>query len=184
MSAAHGGQILVSEATRALVSRAMPAGASLRDLGEHRLKDLPAPERLYQVTAEGLDAEFPPPSTHRRDAEQPAGLHVGAGRARGRARAACAPASRRRGSARDADRPGRDRQDAAGRRGGVGRPRALRRRRLLRRSRARARADRRPRRDRPDDGPRGPGRSRPAHRRSRRTSGRAGCCSCSTTSSR
>ena len=63
MSAAHGGQILASEATRALVSRAMPAGASLRDLGEHRLKDLPAPERLYQVTAEGLDAEFPPPST-------------------------------------------------------------------------------------------------------------------------
>ena len=63
MSAAHGGQILASEATRALVSRAMPAGTSLRDLGEHRLKDLPAPERLYQVTAEGLDAEFPPPST-------------------------------------------------------------------------------------------------------------------------
>ena len=60
MAAAHGGQILVSDATRALVSRAMPAGASLRDLGEHRLKDLPAPERLYQVTAEGLDAEFPP----------------------------------------------------------------------------------------------------------------------------
>ena len=63
MSAAHGGQILVSDATRALVSRAMPSGASLRDLGEHRLKDLPTPERLYQVTAEGLDAEFPPPST-------------------------------------------------------------------------------------------------------------------------
>src|SRR6476661_8713094 len=60
MAAAHGGQILASEATRALVSRAMPAGASLRDLGEHRLKDLPAPERIYQVTAEGLDAEFPP----------------------------------------------------------------------------------------------------------------------------
>ena len=41
----------------------MPAGASLRDLGEHQLKDLPAPERLYQVNAEGLDAEFPPPRT-------------------------------------------------------------------------------------------------------------------------
>ena len=63
MAAAHGGQILVSDATRALVSRGMPAGASLRDLGEHRLKDLPAPERLYQVTAEGLETEFPPPST-------------------------------------------------------------------------------------------------------------------------
>ncbi len=63
MSAAHGGQILASETTRALVSRAMPAGTSLRDLGEHRLKDLPAPERLYQVTADGLDADFPPPRT-------------------------------------------------------------------------------------------------------------------------
>jgi predicted ATPase/class 3 adenylate cyclase len=63
MSAAHGGQILASEATRGLVSRAMPAGASLRDLGEHRLKDLPAPERLYQVTAESLEAAFPPPRT-------------------------------------------------------------------------------------------------------------------------
>ena len=61
MSAAHGGQILASDATRGLISRALPAGASLRDLGEHRLKDLPAPERLYQITAEGLDAEFPPP---------------------------------------------------------------------------------------------------------------------------
>src|SRR5919109_693946 len=63
MSAAHGGQILASEATRALVSRAMPSGTSLRDLGEHRLKDLPAPERLYQVTANGLETEFPPPRT-------------------------------------------------------------------------------------------------------------------------
>ena len=63
MAAAHGGQILVSEATRALVSRSMPAGASLRDLGEHRLKDLPEEERLYQVAADGLDDEFPPPST-------------------------------------------------------------------------------------------------------------------------
>ena len=63
MAAAHGGQILVSEATRALVSRSMPAGASLRDLGEHQLKDLPEPERLYQVNAEGLDADFPAPRT-------------------------------------------------------------------------------------------------------------------------
>ena len=63
MSAAHGGQILASEATRALVSRPMPAGTSLRDLGEHRLKDLPTPERLYQVTADGLEADFPPPRT-------------------------------------------------------------------------------------------------------------------------
>src|SRR5258705_1824551 len=56
MSAAHGGQILVSEATRVLVSRAMPAGASLRDLGDHPLKDLPVPGRLYQGPAQGPDA--------------------------------------------------------------------------------------------------------------------------------
>jgi predicted ATPase/class 3 adenylate cyclase len=51
-AAGHGGQILVSQATRDLV------GADrLRDLGLHRLKDLAAPERLYQVG----DGEFPPP---------------------------------------------------------------------------------------------------------------------------
>ena len=97
MAAAHGGQILVSEATRALVSRSMPAGASLRDLGEHQLKDLPEPERLYQVNAEGLDADFPAPRTIDSTPEQPAGLHDRPGRARGRARAAgasCCAATR------------------------------------------------------------------------------------------
>lgn len=49
--AGHGGQILVSQATRDLA-----ASSQLRDLGEHRLKDLAAPERLYQVG----DEEFPP----------------------------------------------------------------------------------------------------------------------------
>src|SRR5215212_2702551 len=63
MAAAHGGQILVSDATRALISRAMPAGTHLQDLGEHRLKDLAVPERLFQVTADGLDAVFPAPHT-------------------------------------------------------------------------------------------------------------------------
>ncbi len=56
---AHGGQIVLSDAVRALVSGTLPADVSLRDLGEHRLKDL-APERLSQVVAEGLIAEFPP----------------------------------------------------------------------------------------------------------------------------
>ena len=65
----------------ALVSRAVPAGASLRDLGEHRLKDLPAPERLYQVTAEGLDADFPPLRTIDSTPNNLPRLHVGAGRA-------------------------------------------------------------------------------------------------------
>jgi predicted ATPase/class 3 adenylate cyclase len=55
-SAAHGGQVVVSDQTRAL------AGIALRDLGEHRLKDLTAPERLFQLG----DGTFPPLRTLRR----------------------------------------------------------------------------------------------------------------------
>jgi predicted ATPase/class 3 adenylate cyclase len=62
MSAGHGGQVLVSEATRRLVP-ALPAGLTLRDLGERRLKDLASPERLYQVTGAGLEEKFPPLKT-------------------------------------------------------------------------------------------------------------------------
>ena len=49
----HGGQVLLSEATHALVD------APVRDLGPHRLKDLTAPERIYQLEIEGLRSEFP-----------------------------------------------------------------------------------------------------------------------------
>ncbi|MDQ4005528.1 MAG: adenylate/guanylate cyclase domain-containing protein, partial [Actinomycetota bacterium] len=55
----HGGQILISGATEALVRRALPDGVEVTDLGEHRLKDLPHSERLFQLTVEGLTAEFP-----------------------------------------------------------------------------------------------------------------------------
>ena len=55
MSAGHGGQVLLSEATRAIVASDLPDGVSLRDLGEHRLKDLLAPQRLYQLG----DTKFP-----------------------------------------------------------------------------------------------------------------------------
>jgi class 3 adenylate cyclase len=44
-SAAHGGQVLVSDSIRALAARTLPAGVALRDVGEHRLKGLEAPER-------------------------------------------------------------------------------------------------------------------------------------------
>ncbi|MGZ4412986.1 MAG: ATP-binding protein [Gaiellaceae bacterium] len=50
MAAGHGGQVLLSQTTRDLVE------ADLRDLGEHRLKDLSAPQRLYQLG----EADFPP----------------------------------------------------------------------------------------------------------------------------
>jgi predicted ATPase/class 3 adenylate cyclase len=59
-AAGHGGQIVASAATGALVEPASPEGVSFRDLGEHRLKDLPRPERIFQVVADGLPAEFEP----------------------------------------------------------------------------------------------------------------------------
>jgi class 3 adenylate cyclase len=59
-SAAHGGQILLSGTTADLVADELPAGMSLRTLGEHNLKDFERAERIFQVGAEGLPAEFPP----------------------------------------------------------------------------------------------------------------------------
>ncbi|HEX9236931.1 MAG TPA: AAA family ATPase, partial [Actinomycetota bacterium] len=61
--AAHGGQIIVSGATRGLVEHALPEGVSLRDLGEYRLKDIVHPEHLHDLVIEGLPADFPPPRT-------------------------------------------------------------------------------------------------------------------------
>ncbi len=58
-AAAHGGQILLSQTTRDLVEHDLPKGISLRDLGTHRLKDLARPQRLFQVVAEDLPADFP-----------------------------------------------------------------------------------------------------------------------------
>ncbi len=58
-AAAHGGQVLVSQTTRAIVEDALTDGMRLKDLGMHRLKDLARAERLYQLTIEGLPAEFP-----------------------------------------------------------------------------------------------------------------------------
>jgi class 3 adenylate cyclase len=56
----YGGQVLVSETAAALVRDALPPGASLADLGVHRLKDLGRPERIFQLQAAGLQAQFPP----------------------------------------------------------------------------------------------------------------------------
>jgi predicted ATPase/class 3 adenylate cyclase len=61
--AAHGGQVIVSDATRGLVRHALPDGASLRNLGVHRLRGLADPEPLHQLTVEGLRSDFPPPRT-------------------------------------------------------------------------------------------------------------------------
>ena len=63
MNAGHGGQILLSRTTRDLVEHELPEGASLRDLGAHRLKDLEHPSHLYQLVTPGLPADFPPLKT-------------------------------------------------------------------------------------------------------------------------
>lgn len=59
-SAAHGGQILISMATANLVEGDLPTGVALRDLGEHRLKDLRRPEHIFQIDVPGQRTKFPP----------------------------------------------------------------------------------------------------------------------------
>jgi class 3 adenylate cyclase len=56
----HGGQVLLSRSTAGLVDEDETADVSVRDLGEHLLKDLDRPERVYQVVAVGLEGRFPP----------------------------------------------------------------------------------------------------------------------------
>jgi class 3 adenylate cyclase len=65
-AAAHGGQIVVSAATRASVGTSPPAGVRFRSLGRHRLPGLPEPEALFQVQAPGLRTSFPSPRVSRR----------------------------------------------------------------------------------------------------------------------
>ncbi len=60
MSVGYGGQILVSSSSAELGRDFLPEGASLRDLGEHRLKDLVRPEHIYQLIHPSLPSEFPP----------------------------------------------------------------------------------------------------------------------------
>jgi predicted ATPase/class 3 adenylate cyclase len=60
LAAAHGGQILVSLAAQDLARDALPPGSGLRDLGEHPLRDLYRPERVFQLLHPDLPADFPP----------------------------------------------------------------------------------------------------------------------------
>ena len=63
LAVAHGGQIVLSDAARALISDDSPPSVTLRDLGEYRLRDLLEPERIWQVLAPELQSSFPPPRT-------------------------------------------------------------------------------------------------------------------------
>ena len=78
-AAAHGGQVLITGATRDLVRSALPDGVSLRDMGEHRLRDLERLEHLYQLVVQGLNNDFAPLRTHvrapRPTATRPDHLH-------------------------------------------------------------------------------------------------------------
>jgi class 3 adenylate cyclase len=60
MGMGHGGQVLVSHATEQLVEESLPTGLDLADLGEHRLRDLSRPERIFQLRGPGCDTQFPP----------------------------------------------------------------------------------------------------------------------------
>jgi predicted ATPase/class 3 adenylate cyclase len=59
MSAGHGGQVLLTQSTRDLLPDELSDALSLRDLGEHRLKDFTRPERVYQLLIPGLENDFP-----------------------------------------------------------------------------------------------------------------------------
>jgi class 3 adenylate cyclase len=59
----HGGQVLLSDATKALVGTAMPDGVQVQDLGEHALKDIDGREHLWGLAVDGLPGSFPPPRT-------------------------------------------------------------------------------------------------------------------------
>jgi class 3 adenylate cyclase len=60
---AHGRQILLSRSTAGMFDDEDVPGVSLRDLGEHRLKDIDRPEQIFQLVVEGLPDRFPPLST-------------------------------------------------------------------------------------------------------------------------
>ena len=59
-AAGHGGQVLLSQTTYDLLESSLPQGVGWRNLGEHRLKDLNRPQRLYQLEIPGLPSDFPP----------------------------------------------------------------------------------------------------------------------------
>jgi predicted ATPase len=83
-AAGHGGQTLISSATRELVTDELPADVALSDLGEHRLKDLDRPEHLFQLVVGDLPADFPPLASLSRGSGGASGLPPSPNRTIGR----------------------------------------------------------------------------------------------------
>jgi predicted ATPase/class 3 adenylate cyclase len=83
-SAGHGGQVLISRATRELVADELPPDVPLRDLGEHRLKDLDRPEHLFQIVIGDLPSSFPPVRSVSHAAREASGLPPSPNRTVGR----------------------------------------------------------------------------------------------------
>ena len=73
MAIGHGGQVLVSHATEQLIRDSLPDGVALVDLGEHRLRDLSSPERVFQLCVPGLASEFRAAAFARCAAHEPSG---------------------------------------------------------------------------------------------------------------
>ena len=60
LAVGYGGQTILSQVTYDLIRDSLPPQTTLKDLGEHRLKDLARPEQVFQLAHPNLDAEFPP----------------------------------------------------------------------------------------------------------------------------
>src|SRR4051794_13515940 len=84
MAVGHGGQVLLSAAAAALCAERLPADATLRDLGEYRLRDLGRPERVFQLVHPDLATAFPPLTTFDNVASLPEPTTAFVGRRAGR----------------------------------------------------------------------------------------------------
>jgi predicted ATPase/class 3 adenylate cyclase len=83
-AAGHGGQVLISRPTRELIADDLSPDVVLKDLGEHRLKDLDRPEHLFQLVVGGLPPDFPPPASSPAPAGAPDALPPAPNRTVGR----------------------------------------------------------------------------------------------------
>jgi len=81
-ASAHGGEVILSAAARAIVEGSLPAGLRLRELGQFRLKDLARPEQLVQLVIRGLREDFPAPRSLEVPADLPAQVTSFVGRER------------------------------------------------------------------------------------------------------